>query len=304
MDEEKTLFPEENNVTDTPTTDTQLTEHTDPTVAEEQSGTGAKTEQKHRKFKPWQIKVILVACFAATFFAGFGCGQINTVSKETFYKVADYTEELIAENAKYAERLAQYEPTETPTETVDSSSFSVVPNVTEISYEFINASYFAGCLNDGTFRCGTDFEPGDYYVMALFSGASDYNVSSDPNDFSWSNYKTIYKISPKDGQYVKLTYNAILVPVNMIDESNWNQYGVFLVGKDIPAGDYKLEPITNQYSSSFINISGIGGACQISDHHPADSSSECYSGIENQTYITVKNGQYVSINNIHMTLVQ
>lgn len=75
----------------------------------EQPETNAETDQKHRRLKPWQTKAILAACFVAVFFAGFGSGKINTVSKETFYKVADYTEELLAKNSSYESQIAEYE---------------------------------------------------------------------------------------------------------------------------------------------------------------------------------------------------
>lgn len=268
-------------------------------------------ENKNRSILNSQTIIISCVSLVIGGAIGYGISSMNTVSVSTFNKLSDQYEQLITDNGGVSGDNLENSSTDSDADeeipsnsTSSETDFLELNNATEISYKFIDSTIFEGCLNDGVFRCGSDFEPGDYYVMALYGAVSSYEVSDDPNNFKSSQYKTIYKISPKSGQYVKLDDAAVLVPMNLIDENNWKKYGVFLVGKDIQEGDYKLEPITNEYKSSFSYVTHIGAAIQISDQHPADPSSKCDYFWDNQTYITLKNGQYVSINNIHMTLVQ
>ena len=252
--------------------------------------------------KKWHKIVICVFCLLISFASGFGIGRINTVKESTFYELGDYCESLLSKNKQYEEQLSKYETTEAPTplKTVNTVS----PEINELSYNFIDVNEFSDYLTDGIYRCGSDFEQGDYYIISLYGAAPQYKVLDNPNDFVYSYQKIIYKLSPKTGQYVNIPHGAILVPVSSIDENNWNKYGVFLVGKDLPAGEYKLERITDTYNSPLYSIGSISGAYQISNNHPADSSSDCNGYVENQTYIALKNGQYLTINNIHLTLVE
>lgn len=177
------------------------------------------------------------------------------------------------------------------------------PTNTEISYGFIDYKMFDSYLTKGTYRCGSDFDEGYYYILSLYSAEAYYDVSDNPNDFTWSDYRVIRKISASTGQYVKLSSAALLVSADEIDESNWKMYGVFLVGTDLPEGDYKITSLEDSYHSELENITGICGAYQISNNTPVDEPENCCPLFDKQTYISVKNGQYVVINNARMTLV-
>ncbi len=72
--------------------------------------------KKGSRLKQWQIRAILAACFVAVFFAGFGCGKINMVREETFYKVTKSYEDLLGENNYYKLRMAEYEKATMPSE--------------------------------------------------------------------------------------------------------------------------------------------------------------------------------------------
>ena len=177
------------------------------------------------------------------------------------------------------------------------------PDNTEISFNFLDHKIFSYYLNNGTFRCGSDFEAGEYYIISIFGAEALYGVSDSPNDFHWTYHRILRKITVNDGQYVKLTSESILVPANEIDTNNWKDYGVFLVGKDLPEGDYRIVTISKEYHTDLSYTSGIWGAYQICNDSPENEPEECSVLFEDQSYISVKNGQYVVINNARMTLV-
>lgn len=175
------------------------------------------------------------------------------------------------------------------------------PTNTEISYGFLDYTMFSFYLTDGTFRCGDDFEPGDYYIMSLYGSNAQYDVSETPDGFSWSSHRMMRKVYVEEGQYVELS-GAILVSADEVDTSNWAKYGVFLVGKDLPAGDYRIVTISDKYSTEIQNISGIKGAYQICNDSPENEPVSCTPLFEKQSYITLETGQYLVINNAKLTL--
>ncbi len=174
---------------------------------------------------------------------------------------------------------------------------------TIVEYDFIDYTEFSEYWFDGTFRCGTDFLAGDYYVLPLFGAGAMYDVCDSPNDFSWSNYRMLRKITVKEGQYVNVGHGAIMVSADEVDTGNWSKYGVFLVGKDILAGEYKMETISDEYSSALYSITGIDGAYQLNGNDVEETPTESNYLFENQKYITLENGQYIIITNIKLTNV-
>lgn len=176
------------------------------------------------------------------------------------------------------------------------------PTNTELSYEFIDHTIFSEYLTNGIFKCGSDFEPGDYYIMSIYMAEALYDVSNSPSNFTWSDHRVMRKVSVEKGQYVNLTAGALLVPVEEVDENAWEKYGVFLVGRDLPEGEYKVVSITDEYCSELDNISGICGAYQICGKDPTNEPVECSPLFNNQTYVSLENGQYIIINNAHLTL--
>lgn len=170
-------------------------------------------------------------------------------------------------------------------------------------YRFIDYTDFSQYWFDGVFRCGTDFNAGDYYILPLFGAGAMYDVSNSPNNWSWSDYRCLRKISAKEGDYVNVEHGAIMVSAAEVDTNNWGKYGVYLVGRDILAGEYKMETITDAYSTDLYGIEGISGAYQICDNAIEDTPVDSNYLFESQKYITLENGQYISITNIRLTNV-
>ena len=135
--------------------------------------------------------------------------------------------------------------------------------------------------------------------MSITDAAAMYDVSDDPTDFQWSMYQVLRKVTVKDGQYVKIPHGGMMVHANEVDTSNWEKYGVFLVGKDLPEGEYKIETL-NDYCA-LINTKGTRGTYQICEGSPENIPISCNMLFENQAYITLKNGEYLVINNVKLT---
>lgn len=172
-----------------------------------------------------------------------------------------------------------------------------------IQYEFLDYTEFSTYWFDGVFRCGTDFNAGDYYILPLFGAGAIYEVADTPDDFSWTYYRLLRKIHVTDGEYVNVAHGAIMVPADEIDVNNWTKYGVFLVGKDISAGEYKMETLTDKYQSNLYGITGISGAYQLNESNIEETPIDSNYLFDSQKYITLENGQYIIITNIKLTNV-
>lgn len=224
------------------------------------------------------LTVIMVGCSANK--------EIATTPSPPDTQVTEYSkpEEQISESNAFAPGLY-------PT-----------PTNTELSFGFLDHTIFTQYWTDGTYRCGSDFPAGDYYIMSIYGANAMYGVSDNPNDFTWSSQRVFRKVSVKEGQYVKVMYGGIMVPANEVDSSNWETYGVFLVGKDLPEGDYKIVTISDYCDSDIAAIQGAKGAYQICDSSPDSDPISCDPLFESQSYISVKNGQYLIINDLQLTL--
>lgn len=189
-----------------------------------------------------------------------------------------------------------------PSSQLQSSLSDNYPTNTEISYNFIDHKMFENYLTSGVYRCGTDFSEGEYFIISIYGANALYDVCDNPNDFSWSNQRVFRKVSVKKGQYVQISSGGLLISCEEFDYNDLTKYGIFVVGKDLPEGDYKITSITDEYKSELENISGIVGAYQISNDAPENEPEQCYPLFDKQTYISVKDGQYITINNARMVL--
>ena len=213
-------------------------------------------------------------------------------------------EQLKKENEELKQQLANYNVDTDTTKNTNTSSNSNIPKDSTISFEYIDTSEFPDCLSNGVYRCGSDFEPGEFYILSLFADNAEYDISNSPDDFSYSSSRIIRKIQANEGQYVKLDY-ALLVPSTKFDLSNLKKYGIFTVGTDLPAGNYKIVPISNKYSSKYASVTGNLAAYQITSQTPfAEEVIECKRLHEDQTYITLTENQCITINNAYLVLVE
>ena len=174
---------------------------------------------------------------------------------------------------------------------------------TAIEFEYLDYTEFSEYWFNGVFRCGTDFDAGEYYILPLFGAGAIYDVCDSPNDFTWFNHRLLRKVNVEKGEYVNVASGGIMVPANEVDTKNWTKYGAFLVGKDVLAGDYKMEPVSDEYKSELYWARGVRGAYQLNDNNIDATPITASTLFQSPSYITLENGQYIIITNLRLTNV-
>lgn len=143
----------------------------------------------------------------------------------------------------------------------------------------------------GTYKVGTEIPAGEYIVVA--TGGNCYvevnkdSTGSFESIVSNENTNTRLYISLLDGQYFKVSGGKFAPQEDVAPyepEDGIYDQGVYKVGKDIPAGEYK---ITANDSNCYIEVS--------SDSYMTFDSIVTNDNISlgESTYITVLNGQYL-----------
>ena len=141
----------------------------------------------------------------------------------------------------------------------------------------------------GMYKVGTDIPAGEYILdpsaMAYYQVASDSTgalesiVSND--NFSGTRYITV-----SDGQYLTLTsctaYPASYVPDGKVKNDNLSG-GMYKVGVDIEAGEYKVTPEGDGYYEVDSSSAGTLDAIVANENFSSD------------VYVTVADGQYLKL---------
>lgn len=143
--------------------------------------------------------------------------------------------------------------------------------------------------NSGVYKVGTDIPSGEYILFAQ-DGYGYFCVSPDSNqdDITFNenfDYNSIITIN--DGEYLEL-YSCYAIPVEENPEIDLSGPGMFRVGIDIPAGEYKLAATDD-----------CGYYCIYPDSRQDDIISNDI--FENQNYVTVSNGQYLVLSGCKFT---
>ena len=146
------------------------------------------------------------------------------------------------------------------------------------------------------YRVGTDIPAGEYYLRC--SGNSAYMaVSSDSSGNSIienENFTTHHFITLEDGQYFELSRGRALSVDQFVPDFDATDLdvGMYRVGTDIPAGEYKLE-----------NTSSSRAYCCVYNNSTAQRSIVTNDNFEGSKYITVQEGQYLLLNRCTAALV-
>lgn len=148
-----------------------------------------------------------------------------------------------------------------------------------------------GVFEEGMYKAGKDIQAGEYLVESV-SGNCYVEVCNDARGIFASiaantNTSTRVYVTVADGQYIRVNGGTfIFEPDAQPYVSNDGTYddGMYKVGKDIPAGEYK---ITADDSNCYIQVS--------SDSSGSFSSivSNDNIGLGESAYITVGDGQYL-----------
>jgi hypothetical protein len=148
-------------------------------------------------------------------------------------------------------------------------------------------------LRVGTYKVGTDIPAGEYVIF----GSGYMQVSSDSNGnniITNDNYKNIWYITVKERTYLEFN-DGKAYPIDSapgIDiSSGILPDGMYKVGRDFPAGEYKVSAFASGYLAVLNN--------SLSSHGMSIVSNENFNG---DRYVTVQNGQYLHLDGCELYL--
>lgn len=157
-------------------------------------------------------------------------------------------------------------------------------------------------IKDGTYKVGTDIAAGEYLVKAtdVYGGyiecTSDSTGSFDSiiyND-NIASGANIY-VTVKEGEYFQLKrcemYPVAKAP-SIIPSDGLYKDGMYKVGKDIPAGEYKVKvsKTSSYFDSGYYEISPDSRHREIINND----------NITGDAYITIEDGQYLKLSRLEL----
>ena len=149
------------------------------------------------------------------------------------------------------------------------------------------------------YKVGADLEAGEYYVLPIESDQSVYVcVTSDSNgdDILDNSFQEgPHYITVSDGQYLTVEHGRFALASEFAahPKDYIGGEGMYLVGKDIVAGEYKLT--SDGEASGYYCIYAVSSA----DRRIVNNSL-----FDNAAYVTVSDGQYLLVSSCSGTLVQ
>lgn len=216
------------------------------------------------KKKGKKLPIIIVIVAIIVIFAALGSGSDDTEDDAS----ADTT------TAESSEDVS----TDTSDDTTDDSDDS--SNITQ--------------YDSGMYKVGEDIPAGEY-LLEESDGFSYWEVASDSSGeldsiVANDNYTNREYVTVSDGQY--FTFDGTATPVAEASaytaDNGYYPEGTYLVGVDIPAGEYKIS-LTDD------NVSGYGYYEVCSDSTGTIDSIITNDNIENDVYQTVEDGQYLTL---------
>lgn len=177
---------------------------------------------------------------------------------------------------------AKKEGQATITATVNSNIYTCEINVVDSNKNTEVAS--SKSYTESKYKAGQDIPEGEYVIFVNKNVSRGYfSVSTDSNEKNIITndnfeYNTIVYI--KDGEYLKLS-RSYAVPITDVAALNTDGTGMFKIGVHLPAGEYKL----------IADVDSSGYYCIYNDNRQDDI--ECNDNFKGNTYVTVKEGQYL-----------
>ena len=153
---------------------------------------------------------------------------------------------------------------------------------------------------EGMYCVGTDIPAGDYYAVATYSGYSGYYCkytdSSQDHIEDNDNFDTWTYFRAYEGQYLKLNRCKITsiqnAPTNLKPTDGYYGVGMYRIGVDIPAGEYKFIATESGYSGYYC------GYTDITYEHIDDNDN-----FDTTAFYTVTNGQYLQVHRAKFELI-
>lgn len=132
---------------------------------------------------------------------------------------------------------------------------------------------------NSTYKIGTDMPSGEYVLFTDSSGYFSVSSDSSGNNILFNdNFKNNSIVTVKSGEYLELS-RCYAERIEDVTSLSTNADGMFLVGKHLSAGEYKLQ------------ATGKGYYCIYSDSRHKEIVDN--DNFENTTYVSVRNGQYL-----------
>ena len=149
-------------------------------------------------------------------------------------------------------------------------------------------------LSNGEYKVGDDLPAGEYYVKCDSNNlyvevASDSSGDLDSIIYNLNTAGGVY-ITVEDGEYLEISGGDLYELDKAPDrgaEDGYYKDGQYKVGEDIPAGEYKVE--ATEDISAYIEVS--------SDSRHQIDGIVTNDNFDGSTYITVEDGQYLTLNN-------
>lgn len=157
--------------------------------------------------------------------------------------------------------------------------------------------------DSGMYKVGSEIDAGEYFVMADPGRTAYLEVNKDSSGSFQSvvaneNISTFFFITVSEGQYLSVKRGTFVkaadAKVPGPDDGGKYGEGMYRVGTDIPAGEYKISPDAGD--SAYIEVS-------------SDSLGSLYSIVANENttdpiYITVDKGQYLKVRDGAFAIVE
>lgn len=155
--------------------------------------------------------------------------------------------------------------------------------------------------SEGTYKVGYDIPAGEYFIFCDTRWSCYFQVSSDSSGKLSSvvandNITSFAFVSVKEGQYLTVTggrfVSAAEASVPGIGKDGSYGEGMYRVGIDIPAGEYKVIALSGQ--SCYLEVSKDSTGSLFSIISNDNFSATAYITVEDGQYLTVKNGYFVA----------
>lgn len=239
-------------------------------------------EGKEKKGGKLKIILIVVAVIVVIGIIG-SMGNDTTTSQTDQAKQSETEQTITEESTEKMESQAESETTSTETESIE----------TEIQTEAVETEPTAA-YDGGMYKVGTDLPSGEYLIETDIMGYMQVTSDSTGNIDSIvtnDNYTNRIYITVSDGQY--LTFDGKATPTAEAPayqaENGYYPEGQYLVGKDIPAGEYKISVMDG-------DVAGYGYIEVATDSLGTIDSIVTNSNIDSDAYQSVTDGQYLKLN--------
>lgn len=152
---------------------------------------------------------------------------------------------------------------------------------------------------EGMYKVGSDISSGEYLIVATSSIPAYFALTSDSSGnfdslIANDNFVTFTYITVSDGQYLKVEraqfVDALSYQPSGADENGYYKEGMYKVGRDIPAGEYKVESTSN--TPCYIEVRSDSSHTFDSLIHNENTNSNVYINVSDGQYLTVNRGKF------------